>query len=86
MHHAKKPDQDCYIGDGSNYHGTVAISQTGQNCQRWKENQLSSDESPNVKHNYCRNPGGTKRKPYCYISQASNLWEYCNVENCKISK
>merc|ERR1719253_95335 len=34
-------------------------------------------------HNYCRNPGGKKEKPWCYTVDPAKDWEFCEVPKCK---
>ena len=33
-------------------------------------------------HNYCRNPEGRGKHPWCYTTDPNMRWEYCNVPNC----
>ena len=32
--------------------------------------------------NYCRNPGGSPEGPWCYTTDPSSRWEYCDVPLC----
>mmetsp|Transcript_74957 Transcript_74957/g.169753 ORF Transcript_74957/g.169753 Transcript_74957/m.169753 type:complete len:261 (+) Transcript_74957:53-835(+) len=34
-------------------------------------------------HNYCRNPDGSKDKPWCFTVDPQTPWEYCDVPACK---
>ena len=69
---------------------------TGKECQRWDKQTPHShvfndavwfpDASVEDAENYCRNPGKEQPGgPWCYTTDSSVRWEYCNVENCGIS-
>ena len=32
--------------------------------------------------NYCRNPGGTAERPWCYTSDPEVRWQYCGLDPC----
>nr|XP_026696718.1 uncharacterized protein LOC100184305 isoform X2 [Ciona intestinalis] len=67
----------------SKYTGTCSRTATGITCQRWDVNQPHSTSftpSPS-NHNFCR-PLDDDATPWCYTTDASIRWEYCNVENC----
>lgn len=34
-----------------------------------------------LKDNYCRNPDGRQR-PWCFTTDPSTPWEYCNIKQC----
>ena len=34
-------------------------------------------------HNYCRNPDGDEKGPWCYT--VGNKWDYCDIYECKES-
>jgi len=47
--------------------------------------------SGTISHNNCRNPGGegdgsgaTGKKPWCYTTDSSKRWEYCDVDKCVV--
>ena len=34
----------------------------------------------------CRNPGGSRERPWCYVNLTSGLsenWKYCDVQKCR---
>jgi len=80
---------ECYNrADGSDYRGTVSHTSSGKVCQRW------SDQDPNVHtrthekfplsglggHNFCRNPDGSEKHPWCYTTDALGpRFETCEV-------
>ncbi|XP_045482312.1 tyrosine-protein kinase transmembrane receptor Ror2 [Harmonia axyridis] len=80
---------DCIKGRGRFYQGKVNITEKGAFCQRW-DSQFphNHDSPPNVfpemenAENYCRNAGGEEVRPWCYTSNHSRRWEYCDIPRC----
>ncbi|XP_056150795.1 plasminogen [Lampris incognitus] len=81
-------EEDCYEGNGSSYRGVTSETISGKKCQSWSsttphkhiktpQNYPSSD----LRRNLCRNPDGD-RAPWCYTTDPSVRWEFCNVEKC----
>ena len=33
-------------------------------------------------HNYCRNPGERGERPWCFTTNRTVRWEYCNIPKC----
>ena len=73
---------------GSDYIGTVSVSESGRDCQPWNPqnhfNLLNKEMSNIMKTygttNYCRNPD-PKTAPkgvWCYTSKPFVGWEYCS--------
>ena len=62
----------CYtrVDKGQSYSGPVDFTASGKRCAKW-ENEL---------HNYCRNPVGQRRKPWCWTKDGSI--EECDIEIC----
>ena len=64
---------------------------SGRSCQAWDSttphfHPLTSLYRPYLQdHNYCRNPEGRGSRPWCYTTDASVRWEYCNVPLCSAS-
>ncbi|XP_059220270.1 tyrosine-protein kinase transmembrane receptor Ror isoform X2 [Stomoxys calcitrans] len=76
--------QTCYWDDGSSYRGTLAISASGKSCLRWSWLMKEISDFPElVGQNYCRNPGGVEKEPWCFVGEKS--FEK-NVELCDIPK
>ena len=67
-------DQSCYNGTGAMYFGRANVSSSGRPCRLWP------DMDPPV-HNYCRNPGGVRASPWCYVG-VGNEKEFCDIEKC----
>ncbi|XP_015350300.1 hyaluronan-binding protein 2 isoform X1 [Marmota marmota marmota] len=89
------PD-DCYVGDGYSYRGSVSRTVNQHPCLYWNSHLLLQ-ENYNMfmeeakahgigEHNFCRNPDGDK-KPWCFIKVNSEKvkWEYCDVPACSAS-
>uniref|UniRef100_A0A8D0G9I1 Plasminogen n=1 Tax=Sphenodon punctatus TaxID=8508 RepID=A0A8D0G9I1_SPHPU len=80
--------EECYQGNGQNFRGTTSLTITGKKCQAWSSMTPHSHSRtpaayPNadLKRNYCRNPEGD-RAPWCYTTEPSVRWEYCNLRKC----
>lgn len=79
----------CYDGDGSFYRGSVNVTETGLVCQEWSA-QVPNQHShfPSVypiledSGNACRNAGGERERPWCYTTNLSVHWQFCNVARC----
>ena len=84
---------DCYneVDQGINYNGTVNTTMSGWTCQAWDlttphVHPFTSQYRPYLEdHNYCRNPEGRGSRPWCYTTELSVRWEYCNVQPCGVS-
>ena len=75
------------IGRGSQYTGNS--STTG--CISWEDRRqifFDTDIFTKLKSAgaSCRNPGGSKERPWCYVnltSGSSDNWKYCDVPKCR---
>ncbi|XP_075931162.1 urokinase-type plasminogen activator-like [Petromyzon marinus] len=89
---------DCYQGKGSDYRGTMSVTEGRRRCLHWNSplvlRQHHSAFSAQARasgigdHNYCRNPdGGTK--PWCYFINRNNRkidWAHCKLQQCQGQK
>ena len=76
------------------YRGTTSISSTGKTCVPWadKEEELSTIllrpltvytfGELGLEENFCRNAGGLRAAPWCFIDESSTDWEFCMVSDC----
>lgn len=83
-------EEDCYEGDGTSYRGVTTETISGKKCQGWSSmTPHSHTKTPqkyptgDLRRNLCRNPDGD-RAPWCYTTDPSVRWEYCNLEKCSI--
>ena len=86
---------NCYTGQGSFYIGDKSQTIDGLTCQDWL------DQSPHnhpfvpttfrryrydLIQNRCRNPDlVNRRQPWCYTTNSSMQWQYCDVQKCPTS-
>ncbi|CAL1586589.1 unnamed protein product [Knipowitschia caucasica] len=82
------PELSCASGEGTNYRGTIAVTESGKTCQQWSsqtphKHNRSPENYPckGLESNYCRNPD-SERQPWCYTSDANTRWEYCRIPSC----
>ncbi|XP_042306539.1 plasminogen [Sceloporus undulatus] len=80
--------EDCYESTGTNYRGTMALTVSGKKCQAWSSmsphrhtKTPSAFPDADLRRNYCRNPDGD-RAPWCYTTDPSTRWEFCNLQKC----
>ncbi|XP_048579992.1 tyrosine-protein kinase Mer [Nematostella vectensis] len=81
---------DCYYGEGVGYRGNISVTKSGITCQSWSSqcphrHYHNSTQYPELVNaaNFCRNPGGMGPDgPWCYTTNMSMRWEYCDVPKC----
>ncbi|XP_071135415.1 uncharacterized protein [Mytilus edulis] len=70
---------------GTEYLGTISVTRSNRNCQRWDSTTPHHPENFTVlsrfKHNYCRN-FYDHSTPWCYTMDPDEKWEYCNIPFC----
>ncbi|XP_007457640.1 PREDICTED: plasminogen-like isoform X5 [Lipotes vexillifer] len=81
---------ECKTGTGKNYRGTVAKTKSGVACQKWSDNSphtpnFSPEKYPSagLEDNYCRNPDNDKKGPWCYTTDPSTRFDYCDIPQCE---
>uniref|UniRef100_A0A8C5LHJ2 Hepatocyte growth factor-like protein n=1 Tax=Jaculus jaculus TaxID=51337 RepID=A0A8C5LHJ2_JACJA len=78
----------CIMDNGVRYRGTVARTASGLPCQAW------SHKSPNdhkytptpwngLEENFCRNPDGDSRGPWCYTTDLTVRFQSCGIKTCR---
>ena len=81
-------------GLGKGYQGKIAVTKTGKTCQAWTSDEPHAryaeaknpanfpDEYLKNAKNYCRNPDSENGGPWCYTTNPSVKWEFCDVQLC----
>ena len=80
-------------GDGREYRGRLSYTTDYITCQRWSQryphrHELMSQNTDRNRarglggRNYCRNPDGMRRRPWCFTTKSSVEWQYCDVTLC----
>jgi len=74
---------DCYLENGASYVGLEDMTATGRTCKNWlTEGTYASTTAGIGNHNYCRNPEGSKEKPWCFTVDPKVPFEFCEVPAC----
>jgi len=74
---------DCYIDKGADYQGLLHMTTSGRTCKNWLQQDTFAPSTRGIgNHNYCRNPSGSKDKPWCHTVDPEVDWEYCDVPEC----
>uniref|UniRef100_A0A4W4FKN7 Hepatopoietin-A n=1 Tax=Electrophorus electricus TaxID=8005 RepID=A0A4W4FKN7_ELEEL len=78
---------DCYEDNGENYQGNVSRTRSGVPCGLWSDHMYrdthSEEASTRLRLNLCRNPDRDKHGPWCFTSNSSIPWDYCDLEHCE---
>ena len=67
---------------GTDSSGTANKTQSGIGCQRWASNTPHNGNFENQQENYCRNPDSSAGGPWCYTTNPSVRWEFCDIPKC----
>nr|XP_033794312.1 plasminogen [Geotrypetes seraphini] len=83
-------EPECYVDNGKTYRGTTCMTISGKKCQAWNSMSPHVHTKTPEKHpledlskNYCRNPDNDI-SPWCYTTDPSVRWEYCNLQKCSV--
>ncbi|KAK2864309.1 hypothetical protein Q7C36_003463 [Tachysurus vachellii] len=89
----EKENEDCKIGIGEDYRGSISITAEGVTCQAWSATTPHMTNFNDMTHpgkglesNNCRNPDGDTNGPWCYTMNTAKKWDYCNVRDCAETK
>uniref|UniRef100_A0A4W6D827 Plasminogen n=1 Tax=Lates calcarifer TaxID=8187 RepID=A0A4W6D827_LATCA len=83
-------DWYCKIGNGLSYRGPTSITVLGVTCQAWsaqsphQHNSFTPQSHPDkgLEGNSCRNPDNDVNGPWCYTTDSSKKWDYCQIPDC----
>ena len=79
---------------GREYMGTQNTTRHGYTCQAWASNTPHNPSSSSkvdsnypegsreAASNYCRNPNGHNVGLWCYTTDSSKRWDYCDIPLC----
>ncbi|GAA6226940.1 plasminogen isoform X1 [Lates japonicus] len=84
------PETDCKVGNGLSYRGPTSITVLGVTCQAWsaqsphQHNSFTPQTHPDrgLEGNSCRNPDNDVNGPWCYTTDSSKKWDYCQIPDC----
>jgi len=78
----------CYV---HGYIGSINSTESGRPCRPWASQSphTHAKYTPETHpaelggaHNYCRNPGLHKERPWCYTTDDATVWEFCDADSC----
>ncbi|XP_063678661.1 natterin-4-like [Bolinopsis microptera] len=71
---------------GSGYDGTQSRTRLGYTCQNWKSNEVHKSKIKKTygigDNNYCRNPERKYSDVWCYTTNPSVRYDWCDVPTC----
>jgi len=74
---------NCLEGNGVSYIGDVSVTEGGFQCQEWSKQVPNPHPYQGLgEHNHCRNPNGLEARPWCYLTDQSSQWDFCDVPVC----
>lgn len=82
----------CFVESdkGAGYKGVVSVTKSGRQCQSWSsqtphKHTITPERHPasGLVKNYCRNPSGGGSAPWCFTTDPSSRWEYCDIPKCE---
>jgi len=80
----------CDVVLQDDYRGTISSTEDGYTCMNWESQSPHSHSRTAANypdkglgdHNYCRNPDGEPRGAWCYTTDPSKRWSFCDVPSC----
>ncbi|XP_070247382.1 hepatocyte growth factor-like protein isoform X3 [Myotis yumanensis] len=80
--------RDCIMDNGVKYRGTKAITRSGLTCQRWShrhpnDHKYMPTPKNGLEENFCRNPDGDPRGPWCYTTDPAVRFQSCGIKSCR---
>ena len=80
-------DDNCFLERGDDYRGTLNMTESSTKCKRWNDTKyhILTKRYPELHggHNYCRNPGRTMERPWCFVNyNGKDIAQYCSIPRC----
>ncbi|ELK25025.1 Hepatocyte growth factor-like protein [Myotis davidii] len=80
--------RDCIMDNGIKYRGTKATTRSGLTCQRWShrhpnDHKYMPTPKNGLEENFCRNPDGDPRGPWCYTTDPAVRFQSCGIKSCR---
>ncbi|XP_033063552.1 hepatocyte growth factor-like protein isoform X10 [Trachypithecus francoisi] len=78
----------CIMDNGVGYRGTVATTVSGLPCQAWShkfpnDHRYTPTLRNGLEENFCRNPDGDPRGPWCYTTDPAVRFQSCGIKSCR---
>lgn len=77
---------------GVEYTGRVSVTKAHpkfgvRRCRTWNEMTHRKMPTDGGDHNYCRNPDGVQRAPFCWVAkgQPGPKYGFCDIPDCDIT-
>ena len=77
---------------GVEYTGRVSVTKAHpkfgvRRCRQWNEMTHRKMPTDGGNHNYCRNPDGVQRAPFCWVAkgQPGPKYGFCDIPECVIT-
>ncbi|XP_076128071.1 plasminogen-like [Alosa pseudoharengus] len=86
--------KDCKVENGVTYRGPTSKTIMGVTCQAWhsmtphQHASFTPESHPDkgLEGNQCRNPDNDVNGPWCYTTDRTKKWDYCQIPDCSEQK
>ncbi|XP_029412012.1 hepatocyte growth factor-like protein isoform X2 [Nannospalax galili] len=80
--------RNCIMDNGVSYRGTMARTADGLPCQAWShkfpnDHKYTPTPKNGLEKNFCRNPDGDPRGPWCYTINHTVRFQSCGIKSCR---
>lgn len=75
-------------GNGYRYKGNLSTARIkNKTCDFWSNmchtyDVINFNSITAADQNYCRNPSGARKQPWCYVDAKKEIWEFCDIPKC----
>uniref|UniRef100_H3AXI3 Macrophage stimulating 1 n=1 Tax=Latimeria chalumnae TaxID=7897 RepID=H3AXI3_LATCH len=82
---------DCIKRNGKNYRGRQSVTEHGITCQAWRsksphDHRFALGPTNGLEENYCRNPDGDSKGPWCYTTNEDIRVQSCGIKKCETAE